>query len=190
MQVLIINETCNSFMTRASFGPVHLEVSKVISVVPHAAITQMASGAYGSTLSTMPHSSSHPLLDVDQPIKNGSSPSKKKSRSKSVFNTPMVSADKVVPREKSRTVPHPVSAGPLIKAVSNPAISEIQNPDFASFPSEVIVFPLWKGTTPHNSTYGEDSLVWDLQLLTEDEVHRLCWLSCFSISFMTISPFF
>ena len=162
-------------MARASFGSVHLEVSKVISVVPHAAITQMGGTAYGHSLSTMPHSNSHPLLDVDQPAaKNGGSPSKKKNRSKSVFNTPMVSTtEKVVPREKSRTVPHPVSAGPLIKAVSNPAISEMQNPDFISFPSEVIVFPLWKGTMPHNSNFGEDSLVWDLQLLTEDEVQRL-----------------
>ena len=151
--------------------PIHIEISKAISVVPEAVIQKCLRNPYSFSLNK--RASSQPLVDID----NGESmtistksPSNKssKARSKSMWGSKAQAASIAKDLGKS----HTLQPSTIPKSLSNPTdiISKnehtlLSHGQSGVLPQEVIILSLWK------PSHTESSQTWDIQLMIEEEVN-------------------
>lgn len=151
--------------------PIHIEISKAISVVPEAVIQKCLRNPYSFSLNK--RASSQPLVDID----NGESmavstksPSNKssKTRSKSMWGSKGQAAS--IAKDLSKS--HTLQPNTIPKSLSNPTdiISKneqtlLSHGQSGVLPQEVIILSLWK------PSHTESSQTWDIQLMIEEEVN-------------------
>lgn len=151
--------------------PIHLEISKAISVVPEAVILKSLRNPYSFSMNK--RASSQPLVDIDNGESmtiSGKIPSNKsnKGRSKSMWGSKAQAAS--IAKELGKS--HTLQPSTIPKSPSNPTdiISKNEHTlllhgQGAVLPQEVIILSLWK------PSHTESSQTWDIQLMIEEEVN-------------------
>lgn len=151
--------------------PIHLEISKAISVVPEAIIQKSLRNPYSFSMNK--RASSQPLVDIDSGESmtiSAKIPSNKsnKGRSKSMWGSKAQAAS--IAKELGKS--HTLQPSNIPKSPSNPTdiISKndhtlLLHGQGGVLPQEVIILSLWK------PSHTESSRTWDIQLMIEEEVN-------------------